>query len=148
MGAGNAALFEGKPRPSAANQGSPAYRCGCVARESTSPNIVTVTQHACRWCGRTFAIAAGRGRPRLYCKRACRQRDFEARHRALELGLGEHELVVTREELESIRDRLFVLGHTIEDAERDLRQPEARRAKELQRVLHYVLASARDCVRP
>jgi hypothetical protein len=93
-------------------------------------------------------VANGSGRPRLYCKRSCRQRDYESRRRAVELGLGEHELVVTREELESIRDRLFVLGHTIEDAERDLRQPEARRAKELQRVLHYVLESARDCVRP
>jgi chromosome segregation ATPase len=86
------------------------------------------------------------GRPRLYCKRACRQRDYEARRRALELGLGEHELVVTRGELESIRDRLYMLEHTLKDAEKDLTQPEARRAKELRRVLEYVLDTARECV--
>ena len=86
------------------------------------------------------------GRPRLYCKRACRQRDYEARRRALELGLGEHELVVTRGELESIRDRLYMLEHTLQDAEKDLAQPEARRAKELRRVLEYVLDTARECV--
>jgi hypothetical protein len=106
-----------------------------------------VTQQVCRWCGRRFAAAAGAGRPRLYCKRACRQRDYEARRRALELGLGEHELVITREELEQTRDRLYVLACTVEDAERDLRQPEARRAKELRRVLDFVLETARDCIR-
>lgn len=86
------------------------------------------------------------GRPRLYCKRACRQRDYEARGKAVELGLGEHEIVVTRAELESLRDRIFVLEHVIHDAEVDLAQPEARRAKELRRVLEYVLDTARECV--
>lgn len=116
--------------------------------ERPTPNIVTVTQRACRWCGRRFAVAAGAGRPQLYCKRPCRQRDYEARRRALEVGLGEHELVITREELEQIRDRLYVLACTVEDAEHDLRQPEARRAKELQRVLEFVLDTARECIRP
>ena len=107
-----------------------------------------MAQSVCRWCGRRFATTGGAGRPRLYCKRACRQRDYEARRRAVELGLGEHELVITREELESVRDRLFVLERTVEDAEVDLSQPEARRAKELRRVLEYVLDTARECVRP
>ena len=93
-------------------------------------------------------MAQGAGRPRLYCKRACRQRDYEARRRSLELGLGEHELVITREDLESIRDRLFVLERTVADAELDLKQPEARRAKELRRVLEYVLETARECLQP
>jgi hypothetical protein len=84
----------------------------------------------------------------VFCKQACRQRDYEARRRALELGLGEHELVVTREELELIRDRLYVLARTVEDANVDLLQPEARRAKELRRVLQYVLDTARECVAP
>ena len=91
-------------------------------------------------------MESGVGRPRLYCKRACRQRDYEARQRALELGLGEHELVVTREDLESLRDRMYVLEQTIHDAENDLTQPEARRAKELRRILEYVLDAARECV--
>jgi hypothetical protein len=105
-----------------------------------------VTQR-CRWCGRLLVETAGAGRPRLYCKQACRQRDYEARRRAAELGLGEHELVVTREELEALRDRLFVLERTVADAEHDLRQPEARRVTELRRIMEYVLASARECVR-
>jgi hypothetical protein len=82
----------------------------------------------------------------VYCKQSCRQRDYEARQRTAELGLGEHELVITREELESIRDRLFVLERTVEDAEVDLQQPEARRAKELRRIMEYVLDTARECV--
>jgi hypothetical protein len=92
-------------------------------------------------------VARGPGRPRRYCKHACRQRDYEARRRAAELGAGEHELVVTREALESLRDRLFVLEHAIADAEHDLVQPEARRAPELRRILSYVIAAARDCAR-
>jgi hypothetical protein len=107
-----------------------------------------VTEPACRWCGRAFAASVGPGRPQLYCKRACRQRDYEARRRALELGLGEHELVITRDALESVRDRLFVLERTVEDAEIDLQAPEARKAKELRRVLEYVLDTARECVQP
>jgi hypothetical protein len=82
----------------------------------------------------------------VYCKRACRQRDYEARQRAAALGLGEHELVVTRAELESLRDRLYVLEHTIRDADADLAQPEARRTKELRRILGYLLVAARECV--
>ncbi len=53
---------------------------------------------------------------------------------------------MTRSELESIRDRLYMLEHTLKDAEKDLTQPEARRAKELRRVLEYVLDTARECV--
>ena len=107
--------------------------------------FVTVTQ-GCRWCGRPFAESTGASRPRQYCKQACRQRDYEARRRATELGLGEHELVVARAELDALRDRLFVLERTVEDAEIDLRQPEARRAAELRRIMEYVLDSARECV--
>jgi hypothetical protein len=106
-----------------------------------------VTKLACAWCGRAFAAGTGPGRPRLYCKRACRQRDYEARRRAEELGLEEHELVVTRETLESLRDRLFVLEQTIADADVDLADTEARRAPELRRILDYVLDAARACVR-
>jgi len=84
----------------------------------------------------------------VFCKQACRQRDYESRQRSLELGLGEHELVITREALESVRDRLYVLAHTVADADVDLRQPEARRAKELRRILEYVLEASRECVLP
>jgi hypothetical protein len=107
-----------------------------------------VTEPACRWCGRRFAPTRGAGRPRIYCKRSCRQRDYEARQRALELGLGEHELVMTRDELNATRDRMYVLERTLEDADEDLSHPEARRAKELRRILEYVLDTLRICVTP
>ena len=71
----------------------------------------------CAWCGTTFAAGGGPGRPRRYCRRSCRQRDYEARRRATELGLGEHELVVARQELESTQDRLWVLAQAIADYE-------------------------------
>ena len=79
----------------------------------------------CRWCGRTFEPTAGAGRPRQYCKRSCRQRDYESRQRTAELGLGEHELIVTRQELNELRDRLYVLAETLKDVEKDLTDDEA-----------------------
>lgn len=50
----------------------------------------------------------------------CRQRDYIARLRSQEAGLSEAELVVTREELNVLHDRLYVLEAAIEDVERDL----------------------------
>jgi hypothetical protein len=67
-----------------------------------------------------FTVSGGPGRPRRFCKASCKQRHYEARRRTEELGLGEHELVVTREELESMRDRQFVLACALEDVQRDL----------------------------
>jgi hypothetical protein len=41
--------------------------------------------------------------------------------RAAEAGLSEAELVVTREELDTLHDQLYVLEAAIEDIERDLK---------------------------
>jgi hypothetical protein len=60
------------------------------------------------------------GRPRQFCRRSCRQRDFEARERAKALGLDEAELIITRAALEELRDKLFVLRCAVQDVERDL----------------------------
>ena len=94
------------------------------------------------WCGRTFAVSGGPGRPRLYCKPSCKQRDYEARQRAHELGLGEHELVVTREELETTRDRLYVLACAVEDVQRDLARGDIDRDD----AFTALLDAARECV--
>src|SRR5262249_38749853 len=64
--------------------------------------IVTVTKRACLWCGRKFTVSGGPGRPRVYCKPSCKQRDYESRRRTEELGLSEHELVITRQELDTM----------------------------------------------
>jgi len=74
----------------------------------------------CRWCNRPLPPPAATGRPRRYCRAVCRQRDFEARQRAAEVGLTESELVVTRAELDTLHDQLYVLEAAIEDVERDL----------------------------
>ncbi|HUP85505.1 MAG TPA: hypothetical protein VM143_07540 [Acidimicrobiales bacterium] len=74
----------------------------------------------CGWCSRLLPPPASTGRPRKYCRDVCRQRDFEARQRALEVGLTEAELVVTRRDLEELHDQLYVLEAAIEDVERDL----------------------------
>ena len=87
-------------------------------------------------------MSGGPGRPRVYCKPSCKQRDYEARRRTEELGLGEHELVVTREELESTRDRLFVLACVVEDVERDLENGDTNSADAVASLLN----AARECV--
>ncbi|MCC6225230.1 MAG: hypothetical protein IT195_02335 [Microthrixaceae bacterium] len=58
------------------------------------------------------------GRPKLYCRRSCRQRAYEARRRGAELGLAEHELVITLRQLDELSDQLYVLRCAIDDAGR------------------------------
>ena len=94
-----------------------------------------MTKRACAWCGRTFTVPGGPGRPRIYCKPSCKQRDYECRQRSQELGLSEHELVVTREELEATRDRLYVLACTVDDVTRDLARGDTTEAEALARLL-------------
>jgi len=74
----------------------------------------------CRWCRHTIAARQGRGRPREFCSQACRQWDWVARQRAADLKLAEDELVVTRTELNDVRDRIFVLACAIDDVAEDV----------------------------
>jgi hypothetical protein len=46
--------------------------------------------------------------------------DYLARVRARDTGLAESELVVTRAELDELRDKLYVLECAIDDVRRDL----------------------------
>jgi hypothetical protein len=122
-----------------------------VARKSSpcAASIVTVTLSGeqpaqCRWCGRSYEPTRGPGRPRLFCRRSCRQRDYEARRRAGELGLGEHELVVTRQELDELQDRLFLLAATVKDVERDLTDDAEDDERRLLNVLLYAAKQATE----
>jgi len=74
----------------------------------------------CRWCGRRLDARGGRGRPRAFCSQACRQKEYISRLRARDAGLAESELIVTRTELEELRDKLYVLECALDDARRDL----------------------------
>ena len=61
-----------------------------------------------------------RGRPREYCSQACRQWHWVGKQRAAEVALAEHEMIVTKDELDALHDDLFVLACAVNDAERDL----------------------------
>lgn len=95
---------------------------------------------ACRWCRRPVD-QSGLGRPRVFCKRSCRQRQFEARAKAARHGLDESELIVVRSELEQLRDELYVLQCAVEDVERDISATST--LAEMREGLEWVLVAAR-----
>jgi len=95
----------------------------------------------CCWCQRPLARREGPGRPRRYCRQSCRQRDYEARRRAAERGLDEKEIILTRAELEQLRDRLWVLACAVEDVEGDLARAED--PAEVRAALDWLLEAAR-----
>jgi hypothetical protein len=97
----------------------------------------------CRWCGRPFEGTPGPGRPKEYCRRSCRQRDYEARRRSAELGLGDAHLVVRRPEIDALHDRLYALEAAVEDVERDLGEATTPTKDDYREALEWVLAAAR-----
>ena len=78
----------------------------------------------------------------MFCRQSCRQREYENRRRATELGLSESELVLTRTELDQLRDALYVLEAAVEDVDRDLADGGDDPA-EVRRALDWLLAAAR-----
>jgi len=86
-------------------------------------------------------IRAGPGRPQVFCRQACRQASYVAGRRRDELGLSETELIVTRQALDELRDKLYVLEAAIEDVERDLAEAEGQ--QDLREALDWILAAAR-----
>lgn len=97
----------------------------------------------CAWCRRPLPQATGPGRPRRFCKQSCRQRDFEARRRARELDLGDHELIVARADLDALRDDLYVLACAVEDVERDLANSDEPSRQDLRDAVTWLLAAAK-----
>jgi hypothetical protein len=94
----------------------------------------------CRWCGRAFASNPV-GRPREYCRQACRQADYLARQRSADAGLSEAELIVAREQLDALHDQLYVLGAAVADVERDLAQ--SAELQDYQEALTWLLDAAK-----
>ena len=92
-------------------------------------HFVTVTKHSgdtgpgertrCGWCSRALPErpATAIGRKPIYCRRSCRQRAFEARRRGDSLGVSEDELIITRNELEDLNDRLFEISLAAKDSD-------------------------------
>ena len=63
---------------------------------------------------------AGRGRPRLFCRPACRQAAYRARRLATGHGLAEGEVIVREEDLDALADAQYVVTAALEDVEVDL----------------------------
>lgn len=91
-------------------------------------------------------MVPGPGRPREFCKASCRQADYVARQRSAELGLSEAELIVTRQALDELRDRLYVLETAVEDVERDLVAADGE--QDLRDALDWLLQAARPLLEP
>ena len=62
--------------------------------------------------------------------------------RSSEVGLSEHELVITRAELESLRDALYVVEAAVEDVDRDLAE-NGEDPEEVRRSLDWLLQAVR-----
>ena len=82
----------------------------------------------CRWCRHVLIVATGPGRPKEFCSQRCRQWDWVSRQRASELALSENELVMTRDELDELKDQIYVLHCALNDVQSDLVSP--RQTKE------------------
>lgn len=97
----------------------------------------------CRWCRRVLPTRDGPGRPREFCRQACRQWDWVARQRARDLELSEGELVIARSELDALHDQLYVLACAIDDVDRDLRASRKLSATDYKDALDWILDAAR-----
>ncbi|MTB12756.1 MAG: hypothetical protein F2930_05310 [Actinobacteria bacterium] len=86
-------------------------------------------------------VNSGPGRPKEFCSQRCRQWDWVSRQRATELALSENELVMTRDELDKLKDQIYVLHCALQDVRTDLASP--RQTKEtLQEMLGWLMDAA------
>ncbi len=101
--------------------------------------IVTVTILRCAWCGERFEWNRGPGRPPRYCRRSHRQRHFEARRRAAELGISG--VLIGDDDWGRLRDAVYVLETAVADAGAD--SVDATTPAELREILDTLMAAAR-----
>ena len=95
----------------------------------------------CRWCRHVLVASSGPGRPKEFCSQRCRQWDWVSRQRASELALSENELVMTRDELDALKDQMYVLHCALNDVQTDLASP--RQTKEsLLEMLGWLIQAA------
>lgn len=95
----------------------------------------------CAWCRFPIATNDGPGRPKKFCSQKCRQWDWVSRQRASELELSENELVIARQELDDLKDLIFVLQCAVNDVRHDLAS--SRHTKDTMReLLDWLLEAA------
>ena len=69
-----------------------------------------------------------------------------AKQRANELQLNENELVITRSELNALRDQIYVLKCAIDDVERDLDPSVDPTTRDFRAALRWLLEAAKPVV--
>nr|MBU6203234.1 hypothetical protein [Acidobacteriota bacterium] len=69
-----------------------------------------------------------------------------AKQRASELQLNENELVMTRSELNALRDQIYVLKCAIDDVERDLDPSVDPTTRDFRAALRWLLEAAKPVV--
>src|SRR3978361_1473894 len=102
----------------------------------TEPKEVAVRR--CRWCGRRFPAATGPGRPREFCRQACRQRDYEARRGGRQLATEGDVLVLPRRAVHDLQDRLWLIEAAVDDARLAVDENASSRAA--QQILEQLVA--------
>ncbi|MDO5077368.1 MAG: hypothetical protein Q4D83_08790 [Corynebacterium sp.] len=96
----------------------------------------------CEWCGKPIDVSRGRGRPRRYCSRSCRQRAYEQRNHRTGKNIPAEGIHFTPEQLEQFHDRLFALRCSAEDIHVAL-QDEEPDNKELQQLCNELIQLAK-----
>ena len=91
----------------------------------------------CRWCRRPIDRAAGPGRPKQFCRPACRQAAYRARQLAAGHGLADDEVVIRQGALDELADAQYALASALEDVEVDL--AEARSKKDVEAALSHLV---------
>lgn len=74
----------------------------------------------CAWCGTSFQLEGGPGRPPRFCRRSHRQRAYEARRLAGAHGLGSDDILLSRSAFEELRDVLYRIEAALQDVDGDL----------------------------
>jgi len=85
-------------------------------------------------------VAPGPGRPRRFCRDGCRQQAYLARKLASSHGLGDDDVVVSREALEDLQSRIYCLQAALEDIDRDLER--SREPRDIAEALAWLRENA------
>ena len=83
---------------------------------------------------------ASGGRPRQYCRQSCRQQAYLSRKLAAAHALSDEEVVVRREHLEDLQDRVYVLQAALEDVATDLEA--AQTPADVREALDWLVSQA------
>ncbi|MDX1448954.1 MAG: hypothetical protein R3246_07785 [Acidimicrobiia bacterium] len=81
---------------------------------------MTQSSRRCAWCGASFPVPGGPGRPPRFCRRSHRQRAYEARRLAEAHGLGPDDVLISRGAFDELRDLLYRIEAALQDVDTDL----------------------------